>query len=329
MADKAENSAAPGHETGPVFIVGAPRSGTTLLQYMLRSHPHISLPTGESHFIIPLYRKKESFGDLHQRSNLRKVVEAMYLQSAEFLETDLHGMNFELEAFVDELYQQRCCTLPDIVRALFEKNAAGEGKLRWGDKTPYYVLHLPKILEWFPDARIIHLIRDGRDCALSMFARRYDFHVYNIYHAANYWKQYVDAGQEAGQHLDKEVYFELRYEDILADQELAMQRLCLFLGEEFSPSLIDFHKTDHIGKTPLLQEPVQEDNKEKWRTRLSAWQLRVFESVAADTLSRNGYPLTTSGARLPLSLRIIYRSHNAFLRRMRRMTGKHRKTGDN
>ena len=61
-----------------------------------------------------------------------------------------------------------------IFAGLFEKNAAGEGKLRWGDKTPYYVLHMPMLLGRFPGAQFIHLIRDGRDVALSLFDRRHD-----------------------------------------------------------------------------------------------------------------------------------------------------------
>jgi len=80
----------------PFFIVGAPRSGTTLLQYMLRSHPNLSLPTGESHFFIPLYRKRKAFGDLRRRDNIGKVLEAMYRQSADFLDTDLHGLHFDI-----------------------------------------------------------------------------------------------------------------------------------------------------------------------------------------------------------------------------------------
>jgi len=68
----------------PIFIVGAPRSGTTLLQYMLRSHPNISLPTGESHFMIPLYRNAERIRRFKKVRNIRRVLEAMYQQSAEF-----------------------------------------------------------------------------------------------------------------------------------------------------------------------------------------------------------------------------------------------------
>ena len=177
---------------GPVFIVGAPRSGTTLLQYMLRAHPALSLPTGESHFFIPLYRHAAQYGDLSQADNVRRVLRAMEAQSAEFLYTDLHGLKFDVETLTREFVTEGRRTIRDIITGLFEKNAVGEGKPRWGDKTPYYVLHIPKLLEWWPDAQIIHIVRDGRDVALSMFARRHDFGAYNTYLAAKQWAQYVE-----------------------------------------------------------------------------------------------------------------------------------------
>ena len=165
-------SAMASEQTGPIFIVGAPRSGTTLLQYILRSHPRISLPTGESHFFIPLYRNVRNYGDLSKRENIRLVLEAMYQQSADFLDTDLHGLTFNIGKLTDEFYAERRFSMQSIIAGLFEKNAAMEGKTRWGDKTPYYVLHIPKLLEWFPNGQIIHLIRDGRDVALSLICSK-------------------------------------------------------------------------------------------------------------------------------------------------------------
>lgn len=300
--------------TGPVFIVGAPRSGTTLLQYMLRSHPALSLPTGESHFIVPLYNDVASFGDLSDVANVRAVLTEMYRRSADFLDTDLHGMRFDVDSLAREFHEQGRCTMNGIIAGLFEKNARGEGKSRWGDKTPYYVLHIPKLLDWFPDAQIIHLIRDGRDVALSLFGRQRDFSVYNTYMAAQYWQPYVDVGQRVGAALADDVYMELRYEDVLHDQATALKRICAFLGEAYTEDLLEYKKSGEAGKTPLLQQPVQKDNTGKWRSRMSRWQVRVFESEAGDTLARNGYPVMTSSRRLPRPMRAAYRLHDRAVR---------------
>ena len=291
--------------------MGAPRSGTTLLQYMLRSHPALSLPTGESHFFIPLYRNATQYGDLSQADNVRRVLRAMEAQSAEFLYTDLHGLKFDVETLTREFVDEGRRTMRDIITGLFEKNAAGEGKPRWGDKTPYYVLHIPKLLEWWPDAQIIHIVRDGRDVALSMFARRHDFRAYNTYHVAKQWEQYVETGQEHGRRLPPSQYLELRYEDLISDQKAALQSICAFLGEAYSDDLLNYRKSGEAGKTPLLQKPIQKSNQDKWKHDMTPWQIRVFESVAADTLRKFGYTLTTSGKRLPLPLRALFRLHHA------------------
>jgi hypothetical protein len=277
---------------------------------MMRSHPRISLPTGESHFFIPLYRNAAQFGDLTRIENIRAVLESMYQKSADFLDTDLHGMKFDISELAEELCREGRHTMPSIISGLFEKNAHGEGKVRWGDKTPYYVLHIPKLIEWFPDAQIIHLIRDGRDCALSLFDRKHDFGVYNAYYAAKYWQQYVEVGCEAGRSFGSDTYMEIRYEDLLANQAGVMHQICTFLQEEFSDSLVDYKKAGQAGKTPLLQKSLQKDNTQKWRTKMSPWQIRVFESAAGDTLSHHGYTLMTSGKRLAFPARALFRLHN-------------------
>lgn len=307
------HSSTPPGQNGPIFIVGAPRSGTTMLQYRLRNHPRISLPTGESHFFIPLYRNQARFGDLSRLENVRAVLQAMHRQSRDFLEGDLHGLKFDVDALARELHAEGRHTMPAIISGLFEKNAQGEGKARWGDKTPYYVMHIPKLLEWFPDAQIVHLIRDGRDVALSLFGRQHDFHVYNTYFSAEYWESYVEKGHALGKALAPGQYLEVRYEDLLAQPEDTMKRLCAFLGEEFSAELFDVTPVDDPGKTPLVHQPLQADNAGKWRSRMSASQIRAFESVAGTTLDEFGYALLTAGKPPALAVKAAYRLHNQLL----------------
>ncbi len=280
-------------QNGPIFIIGAPRSGTTLLQYMLRSHPRISLPTGESHFMVPLQKEAEAFGDLQNINNIRRVLNEMYRRNAGFLDTDLHGLKFDVDALAQQLHARRVATVPEVIRAMMEFNAEGEGKKRWGDKTPYYSLHVPIIMEMFPDAQFLHIIRDGRDCALSMLERGKDLDIHNIYQAARIWKRYVDAGQAAGGVLERFQYYEFRYEDLLHTPRDVVSGICEFLGESFDESIINFRKASGSGKTPLLKKPIQAGNSGKWKSRMSRRQRKVFESVAGDTLATNGYPVTS------------------------------------
>ena len=300
--------------TKPIFIVGAPRSGTTLLQYMLRSHPNICFPTGESHFIIPLYRNVKIFSDLKKPENIRRVLEAMYQQSSDFFDTDLHGIKFDINELTEQLMDEgKSNSMAEIISTLFEKNAIAEGKLRWGDKTPYYLLHMEKLLNMFPSAQFIHIIRDGRDCALSMFERKHDFRVYNTFFAAKYWEIYVECGRRIGKGFGDKIYHEVHYEDLLDAPESKIKEICAFLNEPYSDNILNYKKSGEAGKTPLLQQSIQKGNKAKWREKMTAKQISIFESAVSHTLTEFGYPLITEAKPTPLLKKIFWRTHNIFI----------------
>lgn len=295
---------------GPIFVVGAPRSGTTLLQRMLRSHPRISSPTGESHFFIPLLREEARFGDLAQVENLRALLGQMHERWAEFLDTDFHGVRFEIDSMADAIHARGARRMSEVLDVLYRINAEGEGKARWLDKTPYYIHHIPALLNTYPDAQFVHIIRDGRDAVLSMLERAVDIRVFNIAAGAKLWKHYVEAGRSAGKQLAPHQYMELRYEDILGEPVASAMRLCEFLGEEFSNKVIDFQKSrDPKTKTPLLKQGLQESNREKWRTSMSPRQIRTFESISGDTLQACHYELAYPLRSLNLIDQIVNEMH--------------------
>jgi hypothetical protein len=305
MSDKLVNT-----HSEPIFLVGAPRSGTTLLQYMMGSHPNVSIPTGESHFMIPIYRDREKFGNLKEKYDVRKVLEAMYSINPEFLDTDLQGLRFDINSLSNDLWSSGCDTIPKIFNELYSMNARGEGKLRWGDKTPYYVLHMKTLKEMFPDAKFIHIIRDGRDAALSMLRRKNDLKIFNIYHAAKIWKRFVQEGATTGKELGSDVYFEFRFEDLLLDPEFVVHDICRFIKEPYTDSIINYNPAkDPHGKTPLLKGPIDKSNCNKWKSQMKKTHIRIFEGVAGKTLSQCGYELMNSNKSVPFVKSFLYRAH--------------------
>lgn len=307
---------------GPIFIVGAPRSGTTMLQYILDDLPNLSMPTGESHFIVPLHRNQAAYPDVGTAAGMRRLLQTLHDFNAEFLNTDLHGVKFDIDSLADAFLAEGRNSVRDVVAGIFEHNARGMGKTRWGDKTPYYALHLDRLVAWWPDARIIHLVRDGRDVALSLFGRRHDFSAYNIYYAAQYWQKYVDVCREQGKKLAAGHYLELRYEDVLNDQDAAMRTVCDFIGEP-RPTGTPRPQAG-LGEISRQLKTVNRSNQEKWRRALNAWQIRVFESEAGATLQQSGYPVQTAARRLPLPIRALYRLHNDASVRFYRVLGRNR-----
>ena len=104
------------------------------------------------------------------------------------------------------------------------------------------------------------------------------------------------------------------YEDLLTEPEEVLGKVWEFLGEDFDENTVHFEKSkDPHSKTPLLSRPIQKDNKEKWRRTMSPRQIRVFESLAWETLKRNGYPLTTAAGRLRYLVRAAYRTHERLM----------------
>ena len=120
-----------------------------------------------------------------------------------------------------------------VFDALMREFAKAKGKSRWCEKTPAYVLHIESLAENFPDAKFIHIIRDGRDCAASC-ARRWGTHPVG---AADRWRNSVRAGRTAGRRIEDR-YTEVSYEAITADPGRELRRLCRFLDVEFVPAVL-------------------------------------------------------------------------------------------
>jgi hypothetical protein len=203
--------AAPGPASSPpVFVIGSPRSGTTLLRLILDSHPRISCGE-ETHFL----------------RDLESVV----------------GRNWQLVA----TYGLPRSWWIEHIRGLYEAFQAEvlsrNAKARWAEKDPTYTLHLPFIEELFPDALYVHLLRDGHDVVAS-FRDRWGYRS-AARAARTEWARYVTAARELGRRLPGERFLELRYEALVSDPQTQGQRLFEFLGEPWEPSVLEFDPAEH------------------------------------------------------------------------------------
>ena len=269
--------------TAPIFIVGCPRSGTTMLRDLLRSHPHLTFP-GETHFIPAFYR---GYGDPRDCAEARKLAAAIL----ELRWVRAWNLRLEADSFAD------CRSFREVLCHLYEAWARREIKPRWGDKTPNYVTEIPLLAKLFPEARIIHIYRDGRDVAMSWVRAR--FTPQNMYTAARLWSSWVGAGRRTGAALPRGMYLEVRYEQLLAQPRETMQRVCEFVGEPFDEAILRLspimkNRRSHRVFNPFarkLPRPVEivSSNCGKWKTRMPARDRVLFESVAGDLLQSLGY----------------------------------------
>lgn len=204
-----DSSATADGPTAPIFVVGCQRSGTTMLRLLLDSHSRISCGP-ETRFL----------------EDLERIVGRDWKRLSQY-------------GFSQEEWLARVATFFGGVQRDY---ARSRGKQRWADKSPRYALKLDFILRVFPDAQVVHVIRDGRDVAVS---HRKRFGYWSSMKSALKWPRYVRAAREAGARLPEGQYHEVRYEDLVSDQVRTVEALMGFLGERFEPEMLDFEAHDH------------------------------------------------------------------------------------
>ncbi len=276
----------------PVFILGSPRSGTSLLSRIINSHSEIGVPF-ESLLYSSLYGWHHYYGDLSERSNRIRLVDDMLSLSQIRAWTPRPDRTRVLE-----LYKR--FDFHGAVEALIQAWLETQGKKRWGEKSPWHAYYWRVLLEGFPEARFIHIVRDGRDAAMSWKAARFGpRHYYALAHRWVDYLQTVDALRaERGDRL-----LEVQYEALLEQPEATVRTICTFLGVSFEPNMLSFYEQSTPYPTDArndfnLTRPLMRQNKQKWKTGMTARQLRIFEAIAGGMLERFGYERGDPDARL-------------------------------
>jgi hypothetical protein len=227
---------------------------------------------------------------------------------------DRHRGGIDVAAFVDDL--PRIQTLRDwdvsvadveqrlrqgmpvgeAIAAVYEVYAADHGKHRWGDKTPMYMQHLGMLERLFPDALYLHLIRDGRDAAISFLAMPKGIVTETWAHprsAAGFacqWRTEVEAARGLGRRVGRR-YLELRYEQLVAEPEPEVRRICEFAGLPFEPGMLEYAGRVDVSAKPHQQSLTKPPTPglRDWREQMSAEDVAAFEGVAGDLLRELGY----------------------------------------
>ena len=294
----------------PVFVLGCPRSGTTLLQVMLHSHPRIALPP-ENRFLLDAYRERRRFGDLRQAEN-RAALARWIVARPKFADLGL-----DPDAVVAEIVAGPP-TVGSALGIVLRSYARRFGKARWGDKRPGYFIDVPALLRLFPDAQFVHVVRDGRDCVASL--KRMSWFKQDSVGAMAMWASAIDYGRRNRRALPADAWHDVVYERLVADPEEELRRLCAFLGEEYDPAMAQPHgsageavpeyKTWHA----RLHQQVDAAKVGAWRGGLEPWEAALMEHVSRRRLRAYGYPLTQGLARPPVALVARYRKEETLKR---------------
>lgn len=290
------------HQPMP-FIVGAPRSGTTLLRLMLDAHPDLAIPP-ETSFVVAASALDPSAKDLSAR--FLDTITAFPPQSPNWADFGLAR-----DALAEAVHSLAPFTVADGLRAFYRLYAQRFGKPRWGEKTPDYSLHIREIAALLPESRFIHIIRDGRDVAAS-WRRQWFSPGREPEILAQAWIDRVRTARGAG--LERSRYVEVIYEELVARPQPVLRQLCDFLDLSWSDQLLNHHEraprrleehrerrsldgsviVSHAQRLRQQQRTMERPGTGRigsWREELSEDDVRRFEHLAGDLLVELGYEL--------------------------------------
>jgi hypothetical protein len=287
----------------PAFIFGVPRSGTTLLVNLLGSHPLVA-PLYETRFLRNLVRfcgraswlRRDSLSSRMERFLGTEIIERRFLKECEAFrkkviayhrdsppmcilytaedlrrETDVWLQSVRSRSFSDqEIYR----SAREFVDRLFAVHCQRMNKPYWINKTPGLLNHVDGLARLYPDAKCIHIIRDGRDVAVSNMGQKWGPN--NIHEAARRWKNLMREGRKA---LDKKSlnFIEIRYENLIRSPEASLRQILDFLALEGIPEQI------------LSRIKVHDRSVGAWRSGFTAKDRKIFARAAGDLLIDLGY----------------------------------------
>lgn len=284
-----------------VFIVGCPRSGTTLLQRMVNAHPNIAV-IPETHWVTRIF--KDGIG-LTAKGLVTPDLIPRLVEHPGFAPLEI------LRGEVEDLWENlQPVTYSRFVTGIFDLYGKAQGKSLVGDKTPPYVRHMITLHKLWPQARFVHLIRDGRDVCLSMAdwpkahqKRPGAFPTWEqdpIATTALWWELNVQAGLQAGSVLGPELYFEQRYESLVKQPGEACAALCSFLGLPYDEAMLRFHEGRTSTAAGLSTKdawlPVTPGLRD-WRKQMLIEDVERFEAAVGELLDELGYERTSRSPR--------------------------------
>jgi hypothetical protein len=294
----------------PVFVLGSPRSGTTLLYDMLLSSGGFAVYLAESNVFNVLGPR---FGDFGSRETRKRVLDA-WLKSKLFRATGLPSAEIEKRILED------CHNTGDFLRIVMDRMVHAQGMQRWAENSPEGLLHLPTIKRQIPDALILHIIRDGRDVAMSLGKVKYVRPLpwearQSLLGAGAYWEWMVEQGRRYGRSLGAD-YQEIHFEDLISSPQPALDEIGRFLDHD-----LDYERIRRVGygsvSKPNTSFSAESPNAGhspvgRWKKGFTPQQVAKFERMVGATLRELGYVTSLADQNMGVGLALTRQFHRGF-----------------
>lgn len=291
----------------PVFVLGCPRSGTTLLYHMLLSAGGFRIYRTESSVFNVL---RPCFGDLAHAENRRRLMDA-WTQSKLFERSGLDMQDIRTKVMSD------CRSAGDFLRIVMEEISRRQNVARWADCTPEHLLYIPEIKKAFPSALVIHIIRDGRDVALSLEKQRWIRPLLPgsespLLAAGFFWEWIVRHGRAYGRDIAPD-YLEIRFEELVQSPRETLRTVSTFIEHDLDYDRIQERAIGSVKNpnTSFEASPRGADFApvERWKAIFPGDNLAKFEELVGGTLRDLGYALSCEAGSRPNSLAALRSIH--------------------
>ncbi|MCP4266929.1 MAG: sulfotransferase [Candidatus Brocadiaceae bacterium] len=286
-------------DLSPIFIVGPPRSGTTLTAKILGRHSRLFMP-GETHFFDDIYYYKKKLGDPQEHESMEMVTNKLmtiYERYNEPLDQIRLNKLSSDNSFVQEM-KSTCNDYCEIYTYFMERQMRHEGKSRWGNNTPRDIFNVDAILSFYPKAKFIICVRDVRDYLLS-YQNKWRItsndnvqRLKKLYHpvvTTLLWKSSVRLLPNIRAKIPEENLLVICYEELVRKPEETVHKICRMLEEEFEPNMLDVDNNNsslHIRGKGIFASSVG-----RWQGKLSNEEVYVAQLLTLKENRLLGYKL--------------------------------------
>ena len=271
------------------LMIGTQRSGSNLLRLMLNQIDGIAAPH-PPHILQRIMPLLPNYGDLSQGDSFRLLVDDV-CRLVELNPVTWDGVSLNRKDVIARCKEQ---SLVAVFFAVYDILAETWGAEHWCCKSLANVQYLPEINSYSNDSKFIYLYRDGRDVALSF--QKAVVGEKHIYHIANAWAKSQRLALQMRSILGADRFYNISYEDLVADPESSLKGLCGFMGKEYTPDMLNFHQsneaTNAASSSSLwgnVTKPIMKQNTKKFLKKATEEEITIFELVAGDVLDALGY----------------------------------------
>ena len=275
------------------FIIGRPRTGTTLLRSLFDAHPNVQIPW-ECQFILNLYPKYGKLEHWNTGTLERFYTDLLGQWQFSAWNIDHAKLQSDLQACEGEISYAMVCQVVYLNHISFYTK---ETIHLIGDKNHGYTIYTHRLKKLFPDAKFVYILRDYRDTYQSV--KNVDFELPVVSVVVFKWKYFYKKALQASKKCPDSFYF-IRYEDLVTDPVIHLRKLCEFLDIPFVPGVFDFYKMKEKAEekypADILQKhhkslfnPVNTSRIGLWEKSMSERQIRIADHVAGKLADQAGY----------------------------------------